>query len=91
MIQAYNDTTLYNKYVRQQALEAFHREGISAETHEKIIRSHPLYLYTSCAWPAYYRCHFVFRIAFMADIRRFRRKCIHCIIYSLRGYLVYSA
>jgi hypothetical protein len=46
MMQAYNNTTLYNKYVREQALEAFHREGISAETHEKIIQAHPLNLYT---------------------------------------------
>ena len=46
MIQAYNYTDLYNKYVREQALEAFQKKGISTESYEKTVQAHPFDLYT---------------------------------------------
>jgi uncharacterized membrane protein YgcG len=46
MMQAYSYTNLYNKYVREQVLEAFQRKGINRETYEKTVRAHPFDLYT---------------------------------------------
>ena len=45
-MQAYNNTGLYNKYVHEQASEAFHNKGIPAETYDKIAAAHPVNLYT---------------------------------------------
>src|SRR5215212_1114718 len=45
-MQAYKHTDLYNKYVVEQASEAFRRQGISAETYDKIVQAHPVNLYT---------------------------------------------
>lgn len=42
---AYNTSDLYNKYVQEQSSEAFHKECISAETHEHILLQHESHLY----------------------------------------------
>jgi hypothetical protein len=36
-MQAYKNSSLYNKYVRQQASEAFRSKSISAASYEKIV------------------------------------------------------
>jgi uncharacterized membrane protein YgcG len=46
MMQAYKNSSLYNKYVGQEASEAFHGGSISAESYEKIVQAHPFDLYT---------------------------------------------
>lgn len=45
-MQAYKHSSLYNKYVREQASEAFHDKSISTASYEKIVQAHPLGLYT---------------------------------------------
>jgi len=46
MMQAYKNSSLQNKYVREQASEAFHGKSISAASYEKIVQAHPADLYT---------------------------------------------
>ena len=46
MMQAYKSSSLYNKYVRQKASEAFHSKSISAASYEKIVQAHSFDLYT---------------------------------------------
>ena len=45
-MQAYKNSSLYNKYVRQQASEAFRSKSISAASYEKIVQAHSFDLYT---------------------------------------------
>ena len=45
-MQSYKNSSLYSKYVRQEASEAFHGGSISAGAYEKIAQAHPLDLYT---------------------------------------------
>ena len=46
MTPAYKNSSLYNKYVREQASEGFHGKSISAVSYEKIVQAHPFDLYT---------------------------------------------
>ena len=43
---AYSKTDLYNKYVQEQASEAFRRQYISDESYRRILETHPEQLYT---------------------------------------------
>ncbi len=45
-MQAYNGTDLYNKYIREQASEAFNTGCIGEETYKKILLAYPCKLYT---------------------------------------------
>src|SRR6478735_3899196 len=46
MMQAYKSSSLYNKYVRQQASEAFQSKSIGVASYEKIVQAHSFDLYT---------------------------------------------
>ena len=45
-MQAYNKPDLYNKYVQEQATEAFQTACISSGSYNKILQAHPCKLYT---------------------------------------------
>jgi len=45
-MSAYNTADLYNKYVREQVSEAFHKECIDSDAYQKIFDTHPCHLYT---------------------------------------------
>lgn len=45
-MQAYSSSSLYNKYVNEQASEAFYKQAIGADSYRKILQAHPVNFYT---------------------------------------------